>query len=160
MHAITYRPKQFQDNPWIRAVAQKFWGSEDIITKDHTYTLTRIPTVVAAEETKPIGFISYVITHDTCEIVAVYSEKEHQGIGSALIEKVKEEAEQQNCRTLWLLTTNDNTDALQFYQKRGFSIVNVRKNEIDKQRKHKPIPLLGMHGIPIHDEIELVMKLR
>lgn len=54
------------------------------------------------------------------------------------------------------MTTNDNTEALRFYQKRGFAITTIRINEIEKQRKIKPsMPILGNDGIPIRDEIEL-----
>jgi hypothetical protein len=57
---------------------------------------------------------------------------------------------------LRVTTTNDNLDALRFYQKRGFQIVAVRPGAVDESRRVKPsIPVIGEHGIPIRDEIEL-----
>ena len=94
-----------------------------------------------------------------CEIVALYTEVEKQGIGTKLIDRVKEAAKKDGCKTVWLMTTNDNTQALRFYQKRGFILTALRTNVIEEQRKIKPIPLLGNDGIPIRDEIELEIGL-
>ncbi len=60
-----------------------------------------------------------------------------------------------------MITTNDNTPAIRFYQKRGFSLVAVHRNAIAESRKLKPeIPLAGVDGIPIRDEIELELLLK
>ena len=64
-------------------------------------------------------------------------------------------------RRLWVLTTNDNVDALRFYQRRGFRLSALRPGAVDEARRQlKPeIPELGEYGIPIRDEIELEMPL-
>jgi RimJ/RimL family protein N-acetyltransferase len=65
-------------------------------------------------------------------------------------------AEQAACQRIWLITTNDNMPALRFYQKRGFRLVAVHQNALDYSRTLKPeIPLIGLEGIPLRDEIEL-----
>ena len=63
---------------------------------------------------------------------------------------------------MWLITTNDNLNALRFWQKRGFHLIKIYPSAIDKvSRKIKPqIPKMGADGIPIRDEIELEMKLQ
>ncbi|MEW5718069.1 MAG: GNAT family N-acetyltransferase, partial [Chloroflexota bacterium] len=82
------------------------------------------------------------------------------GIGSALIDAVKLRARQAGCKRLWLITTNDNLTALRFYQKRGFTLAALHRNALEESRKIKPeIPLVGEHGIPLRDEIELEMML-
>jgi DNA-3-methyladenine glycosylase I len=73
---------------------------------------------------------------------------------------VKKVARQSGCRRLWLVTTNDNLNALRFYQKRGFALVAVHRNALEISRKLKPeIPLIGADGIPLRDEIELEITL-
>jgi RimJ/RimL family protein N-acetyltransferase len=63
-------------------------------------------------------------------------------------------------RRVWLITTNDNSDALKFYQKAGFRIVAVHRDAVALARRLKPeIPLVGENGIPIRDEIELELVL-
>lgn len=57
---------------------------------------------------------------------------------------------------LWLVTTNDNPDALRFHQRRGFRIAAVHAGAMAASRRIKPaIPEIGACGIPIGDEIEL-----
>jgi hypothetical protein len=58
---------------------------------------------------------------------------------------------------LRLTTTNDNLDALRFYQRRGFRIMGVRQGAVDDARTLKPsIPAVGNYGIPLRDELDLV----
>jgi len=92
--------------------------------------------------------------------VTIDSLVEGQGVGTALIAAVAEAARASGCLRLWLVTTNDNVDALRFYQKRGFRLAALYPDAIAESRKLKPkIPPIGAHGIPIRDEIELVMRL-
>ena len=60
-------------------------------------------------------------------------------------------------RRVWLVTTNDNLEALRFYQRRGFRLAQLRCGAVDEARRHlKPaIPASGFFGIPVHDEIVL-----
>jgi len=82
------------------------------------------------------------------------------GVGTALLEAARQAANRARCGRLYLVTTNDNTHALRFYQKRGFVINAVRLNVMEQARKVKPeIPPTGADGIPIRDEIELEMIL-
>ena len=58
-----------------------------------------------------------------------------------------------------LTTTNDNIDALRFYQRRGFRMSALRPGVIDRSRLHKPeIPRTGDYGIPLRDEIDLACQ--
>ncbi|MCC7346378.1 MAG: hypothetical protein IT538_03170 [Variibacter sp.] len=58
------------------------------------------------------------------------------------------------------LLTNDNWPAFRFYQKRGFRIVAVHPGVVDMMRQMKPsIPVTGIEGIPMRDEIELEIVL-
>ena len=56
--------------------------------------------------------------------------------------------------------TNDNTNAIRFYQKRCFDWVGFHKDAMEVSRELKPeIPLLGNDQIPIKHEIEFDYKL-
>jgi Acetyltransferase (GNAT) family len=74
-----------------------------------------------------------------------------------LIEAAAQLARRQGCTRLWVITTNDNVDALRFYQRRGFCLVRVHRGAVDRSRATlKPeIPAAGAYGIPLRDEIEL-----
>lgn len=60
-----------------------------------------------------------------------------------------------------MLTTNDNVDALRFYQRRRFRLSELRAGATAAARETlKPeIQHIGNHGIPIRDEIILEKRL-
>lgn len=63
-------------------------------------------------------------------------------------------------KNLYLVTTNDNLNALKFWQKRGFRITGIKLGAVDKARKKKSsIPIIGDFEIPLHDEICFFKKL-
>ena len=74
-----------------------------------------------------------------------------------MIEAVRLLARRQGCTRLWVITTNDNVDALRFYQRRGFRLVTVHRGAVDRSRASlKPeIPPVGAYDIPMRDKIEL-----
>ena len=49
-----------------------------------------------------------------CEIVSLDSFEERKGIGTKLVDCVLKVAEEERCRQVWLITTNDNMNALRF----------------------------------------------
>lgn len=74
-----------------------------------------------------------------------------------MVEAVGQLTAQQGCIRLWVIATNDNVDALRFYQRRGFCLVAVHRGAIDRSSTDlKPeIPVVGAYGIPLRDEIKL-----
>ena len=114
----------------------------------------------AAEEDGIAGLITCRIAGGDMEILSLDSLREAQGIGTALLNAAVSEAKRRGCGRITLVTTNDNTRALRFYQKRGFDMVRLYRNALDESRRLKPeIPLLGEDGIPLRHEIELEMRL-
>jgi hypothetical protein len=100
--------------------------------------------------------ITYRLAGASCEIISLDSLRPGIGVGTALIDAVAVAARQTGCRRLWLITTNDNLNALGFYQKRGFVLAAVHPDAVAEARLLKPnIPLVGLNGIPLRDEIEL-----
>jgi ribosomal protein S18 acetylase RimI-like enzyme len=73
---------------------------------------------------------------------------------------VADAARAQGAQRLWLITTNDNTHALGFYQRRGFILVGVHIDAIAESRRLKQeIPEFGSDGVPIRDEMEMQLVL-
>lgn len=131
------------------------WGSPIIVTKGQTHHVDRLPGYVMMEDDRIIGLITYDIKDDQCEIVSLDSFEENKGIGSSLLNKVIEKSQEVDCRRVWFITTNDNTRAINFYQRRAFDICALHLNAVMESRKIKPeIPLFGYNNIPILHEIE------
>ncbi|MBI1929700.1 GNAT family N-acetyltransferase [Candidatus Poribacteria bacterium] len=148
------------DRDWVVCLAEAQWGSTKIVTRGRIHYADALPGFIATQEDKPIGLVTYQIEGGECEIVTLNSLVEGIGIGSNLIAAVKSVAVSARCKRLWLITTNDNLAALGFYQKRGFTLVAVHRNALEQSRRLKPdIPLFGIDGIPLRDEIELEILL-
>jgi GNAT superfamily N-acetyltransferase len=108
-----------------------------------------------------LGLATYRIEGDEFELVTIDAVVAEAGVGSALLAVAKEVAAAEGCRRLWLITTNDNLDALRFYQRRGLRIAAVHRDAVDRARQIKPqIPAVGSSGIGIHDELELECRVR
>ena len=131
-----------------------------MITRGNVYRPEQLEGFVVEGGDGWIGLLTFVIKDRECEITSLDSVREGRGIGSRLIDQAVEESRARGCNRLFLITTNDNLNALGFYQKRGFEIVAVYRGAVNESRRIKPgIPLVGYNNIPLRDEIELEIKL-
>ncbi len=160
MSKFELRPVERDDRAWVASFVKEQWGSTKLVSRGRIHWADQLPGIVATQAGRPVGLATYNIENEECEILSFDSTVEGIGVGSALIEAVKDVAADAKCSRLWLITTNDNIEALRFYQKRGFFLKAVHRLALDRSRKLKPeIPLVGKHDIPLRDEIELEMPL-
>ena len=158
MANVTIRPVLPSDRAWVRRLLVEHWGATQIVSRGHVYQADGLPAFAAAIEDRPVGLAIYRISGDECEIVTLNSMI--LGAGRPLVDAVRQAALGAGCGRVWLITTNDNLGALRFYQKIGFVLVAVHANALEVSRRLKPsIPLIGIGGIPLRDEIELEMRL-
>jgi ribosomal protein S18 acetylase RimI-like enzyme len=149
-----------RDLPRLRQFWIEHWGGEEMITRGNIYRPEQLEGFVIEDGDEWIGLLTFLIKEDECEITSLDSMREGKGLGSKLIDEAVDESRSRGCKRLFLITTNDNLNALGFYQKRGFEIAAVYRGAVNESRKIKPgIPLIGYNNIPLRDEIELEMKL-
>ncbi|NMG08227.1 GNAT family N-acetyltransferase [Brasilonema sp. UFV-L1] len=154
------KPLTSATHDWVKHFTVNHWSADTVVAHGKVFSPHLLPGFVAILNNERIGLVTYHICDGSCEIITLDSLHHGIGVGTALIEAVKVEARQAGCQRLWLVTTNDNLDALGFYQKRGFMLVAVHRHAVEQARRVKPsIPLIGENGIPIRDEIELEMVL-
>jgi ribosomal protein S18 acetylase RimI-like enzyme len=161
MSHITIRPINDNDNGWMSQLFIEHWGSDNVAARGVIhYARDLREGFVAMLNDERVGLITCEIADDSCEIVSLNSLRPSMGTGTMLIEAAKNVAIRAHCKRLWLITTNDNINALRFYQKRGFVLVALYRDAVARVRKLKPeIPLIGDNGIPLRDEIELEMSI-
>lgn len=136
------------------------WGASIMVSKGKVHHMDKLPGFIIKDSKNIIGLITYNICDNECEIVSLDSLIENKGVGSKLIDMVIQKALLEKYHRVWLITTNDNTKAIRFYQRRGFDMMAFYHNSIEKSRKIKPeIPKYGNDDIPILHEIELEYKL-
>jgi GNAT superfamily N-acetyltransferase len=153
---ISVQPITFADRNWIEEFYFQRWGSGRVVTRGTLYTVAELPGFIAWKGDTRIGLLTYRLSDDAVEIVTFDSVEPGRGIGTALILEMIQFTRVKKHQRLWLITTNDNTPALRFYQKIGFQLVKIHQDAVQTSRELKPeIPFTGLDGIPIRDEIEL-----
>jgi hypothetical protein len=133
-----------------------------MVSRGRLFDLLDDQGFVAEDNGEWLGYATYRIEGGELEVTVLEALEGGRGAGSALLAACVGVAVAQRLRRAWLVTTNDNVDALRFYQRRGFQVAAVHVDSVTQARATlKPeIPLLGAHGIPIRDEIELEMPVR
>ena len=142
-------------SPVLCAFLQEQWGGDTVVSRGVIHKIDTLCGFAAMQGTELMGLVTYDMRDGVCEIVTLDSVAETQGVGSALLSAVFDNAKAQGCNRVWLITTNDNTHAIRFYQRRGFTMTALHVNAIEESRRLKPqIPLYGFDDIPILHEIE------
>jgi ribosomal protein S18 acetylase RimI-like enzyme len=145
----------------LRAHVVDAWHADFVVAHGEQLRPAELPGFVARDGDRIAGHAAYRIGPDGCELVAIDAEPRRSGIGSRLLERVVDAAREAGCARVWLTTTNDNLDALRFYQRRGFRLCALRPGAVaDARRLLKPdLPATGAYDIPMRDELDLELVL-
>lgn len=157
---LTFRSTEPTDTKWIKEIMDEHWGGEPLVIRGKKYYPTSLPGIIIENGKKIIGILFYEIQNSDCEIIVFETFDKFKGVGTLVLNELKKIAKNKNCKRIYLMTTNDNLDALRFYQKRGFVICGIHVDSVKISRKLKPsIGLIGDYGIPLRDEIDLELIL-
>ena len=147
------------DGAWIAETTRDI-GGPVVVSAGCRYDLADYPAILACRDTQPCGPVIYGIDEGSLVILAINALERHRGVGSMLLAESERIARSAGRSVIRLTTTNDNLDALRFYQRRGFVVSAYRPNafrEVLRLKGHDPdLQIRGHYGIPIRDEIELV----
>jgi hypothetical protein len=142
---VRVRPREAADQVAARAFLARHNSVRAARLGELVYPLDHPAFVAETAGGQLAGMLTYVPGQDwqQCEILTLHA--------------AGQLARRKGCTRLWVITTNDNVDALRFYQRRGFCLVAVHRGAVDRSRARlKPeIPTAGAYGIPLRDETEL-----
>jgi GNAT superfamily N-acetyltransferase len=163
------RPIRDDERDEFARLVAEHWESPVVISREVAHDVRELPALVAVEASSGdgaasgggwLGMASYRFEAGECELVQLVAFERGRGVGTALVQAVTDAARAARARRVWLTTTNDNLDAIRFYQRRGFKFIWIWRDAIARARQIKPgIPLVGSYGIPITDEIEMELLL-
>jgi N-acetylglutamate synthase-like GNAT family acetyltransferase len=153
---VQIRRVERSDQPWVAEVVRGAFASTRVVSRGRLIEDASILEGFAVEsDGRPIGCALWHVEDGDCELVVIVTTYRGAGAGTALLDAVVAEGKAQGWRRLWLVTTNDNTDAIRLYQRAGWEWVAWHRDAVDKSRALKPeLPPTGAHGIPIRHEIE------
>jgi ribosomal protein S18 acetylase RimI-like enzyme len=149
------RPLADPDLPWAEKLVAGAFASRIQARLGELVDVLDLPGFVVERDGQPAGLLTYRRDEGGCELATIIVRNEHRGAGTELLQALV--AQVGPGVRIWLVTTNDNLDALRFYQRRGFRLAEVRPGAVDEARRTlKPgIPEAGAYGIPIRDELVL-----
>ncbi len=144
------------DRPWLEARLSDGYGAGhlqarrgeliDVLTGDG---------LVAEDAGVPMGVVLWRDDVDGwVELSYLWAFEQGIGIGRALVEGMVRRVP----GPIWVVTTNENTNALRFYQRMGFRLRALRVGAVDEARRTlKPSIPVEVDGIPLRDELELAL---
>jgi N-acetylglutamate synthase-like GNAT family acetyltransferase len=144
------------DRPWIAETIAGAFASKRVVSRGRLIDDASLLEGYLVElDGHAIGCALWLEEGGDAELVAIVTTYRGAGAGVALLDAVVAYARQARWRRLWLITTNDNTDAVRIYQRAGWKWVGWHRDAVAVSRKLKPeVPAIGSHGIAIEHEIE------
>ncbi len=160
MSTYQIHPITPDDEGIVAALLTAEWGARLSVSRGKMLDAAKLPGFIVRDGDAIVGLVTLHFENGECEVVTLNAFVSGRGVGRALLSQAADAARERAMRRVWLITTNDNTDAMAFYQKCGWRMVAIHLDSITHARLLKPqIPLIGHHGIPICDEIELELVL-
>ncbi len=159
--SLSVRPAGPADLETVSAVLRASWGGTTLVAmgRGELVDAAAQPAFVAELDGEPAGVITYRERDGAVEIITLDAVLPGKGVGRALLDAVRAAAVERGAARLWLITTNDNTRALRFYQRYGFDLVALHRDGVERARRLKPSIPREADGIPIRHELELELPL-
>jgi GNAT superfamily N-acetyltransferase len=158
---MSRRSIQDEDRQAIADFIEKHWRSKKVMSQGKAYFPHEHEGFIEWRDGQIAGLLTMAYQGDALEVLTLNSMLEGERIGSALMLLAIEDARKRNINRIWLTTTNDNIQALAFYQKLGFRMTAVNLGVVDEARKAKPeIPKVGYEGIRVRDEIVFELPIK
>lgn len=155
--AVSIRDMEPRDHAWVAALLERDLGGRRQARLGELLDPLQHPGLVAERDGESLGVATLIEGSDAFEILTLNAIERGAGAGSALLETVVRVAAASEHARVWLVTTNDNLEALRFYLRRGMHVAKVHAGAVAADRELKrSIPLTNPeNGLPIRDLVEL-----
>jgi len=103
-----------------------------------------------------VALVTYHVDGPSGQIVTLDTIARGRGFGGRLLEAIENKFHNIGLGRAWALFTNDNLRAAGLYLSRGYRLIRVHLNAVERVREYKPkLPDRGYEGYPIRDLWEL-----
>jgi len=135
---VAVRPLTDADRDWARAWITEEWGLPVVSPSGVYDDPAAMDGFVAEDDGQPVGLLLHRIDGGRCEVVALVVREQRRGHGRALMDAARVAAADSDCDRVWLITTDDNPDALAFYESLGMTEAHRHLDFVDTVRQSKP----------------------
>ena len=98
------------------------------------------------------GLVTYHVDGPSGQIATLDTMVRGRGLGRRLLEAIENKFHDLGLGRAWVMITNDNLLAAGLYLSRGYRLVRVHLDAVDRVRELKPkLPERGHEGYPIRD---------
>jgi N-acetylglutamate synthase-like GNAT family acetyltransferase len=157
---VNVRRIEDSDRPAVARLYDELLGGRLQARGGELHDVSLLPGFLAEEDGRLAGVVALRVEGDEMEVAALAAVEQWRGAGTVLLEAARAEAARTGCRRAWLITTNDNVDAIRFYQRRGWDWVALHRDVMDENRRLKPqLPERGAYGIPLRHELEFELRI-
>lgn len=157
--AIRVRDLAPDDRAWADALISAHQGSRMTARLGELLDPLELDGLVAEASGERVGLATVHETPDGgLELLTLHAEPRGTGAGTALLQTALQVAGATGHSRLWLVTTNDNLDAIGFYLRRGMRVARLHTGAVEADRATlKPeIPQVNpSNGLPVRDLVEL-----
>ena len=149
------------DREFVTEIVARHFGSSRVVSRGRLHQCEDLPGLVAEVDGGKIGLVQFEVRAPDLEVVTLASELPGVGVGRRLLNRVVDHAGSLgNLKRCWLVTTNNNHNAINFYRHIGWQHRITHRGAVRRARTIKPeIPLTDGRGIPIEDELEFELLL-
>jgi ribosomal protein S18 acetylase RimI-like enzyme len=143
------------DRAWLAPRLDEGFGGPLQVRRGAVGDVAALPGFVAEVDGEPVGVLTHGPVEDETELALLWAFERRRGVGRALVAALLAAVP----GPIWVVTTNDNAAAIAFYERVGFVVREVRPGAVDEARARlKPsLPLVGESGVPVRDEVELLL---
>jgi len=157
---IAFDIRPIEDRAFLEELLRLRWSGGALVLRGRIVHPRDVEALAAYHDGKLAGVATWLIDGPVIYLATLNNISDQRGVGVALLDAMIGLGRQKGSALLRAIVTNDNLNALGFYQRRGFRIIDVHPGAIDMIRSLMPnIPNVGANRIPIRDEIELEIAL-
>ena len=162
MTTIEIRDFEERDHPWADELIGGFQGGNRMVARlGELVDPLRLEGIVAELDGRPIGLLTVTESDRGLEVLSLNAEARGIGAGTRLLETALRVASASGAERLWLVTTNDNLDAIRWYLRRGMRVAAVHPDAVtrDRQTVKPDLPAVNpRNGIALRDYVELELR--
>jgi ribosomal protein S18 acetylase RimI-like enzyme len=142
----------------IAEVWARHWG-EFMVTPERTYGPADLEGAAFYEGDDLVAFVTWLWEPGGAEITSLDSFVQGRGYGATALDHAESVIRAAGGKRARLFTTNPNIRAISMYMRRGYRVMRVHLDAMDRVRELKPAVPLEEDGLPLRDMWELEKEL-